>query len=181
MSFDGAWEKRASTLPLGSPFRGGPYNFDCKYKNRHNVNMTILNSPQETFAYGKKLAAKLKGGDILLLSGDLGAGKTALVKGIAAGLGIKKELTSPTFSLLNIYPISHKQSAISQLVHIDTYRLKDEKELLEIGVEDYLGRPDTICAIEWPEKIQNLLKGKKTTTIALEHGDKPEERKISIA
>ena len=117
--------------------------------------MTILNSPKETFEYGKKLAAKLKGGDILLLSGDLGAGKTALVKGIAAGLGIKKELTSPTFTLMTVYevrgqnqrplsfppkagiqtirldtgfPIKLGMTNIKQFVHIDTNRLRNEKE-----------------------------------------------------
>lgn len=150
--------------------------------------MPILNSLQETFAYGKKLAAKLKGGDILLLYGELGAGKTSLVKGLAAGLGIKKTLTSPTFALMNIYKTKSPKSNIQSLVHIDTYRLKDEKELREIGVEDYLGQPDTVCAIEWPEKIPNLLKNirqrrtrlgrEKLINIFLEHGPKPNQRRI---
>ncbi len=142
--------------------------------------MSILNSPQETFAYGKKLAAKLNGGDILLLSGDLGAGKTSLVKGIAAGLGITKELTSPTFTLMNVYEVQSQKSKVKSLVHIDTYRLKDEKELLEIGVEDYLGQSNTICAIEWPEKIAGLLKNKKTISITLEHTQNPHQRKIEV-
>lgn len=144
------------------------------------------NSQLETELVGKKLATKLKGGDILLLSGDLGVGKTSLVKGIAKGLGIKHEITSPTFTLMNVYEIG-----IKKLIHIDTYRLKDEKspyggspagrELLEIGVEDYLGKPNTICIIEWPEKISGLLKNLHTTKIALEHGSKPEERKIQVS
>ena len=114
----------------------------------------------------------------MLLSGDLGAGKTSLVKGIAKGLGIKHEITSPTFTLLNIYEVKSLKSKVKSLVHIDTYRLKDENELLEIGVEDYLGEPNTVCIIEWPEKILGLLTNIKTTAITLEHGDKPEERKI---
>ncbi len=137
---------------------------------------TITKSQSETEEFGKKLSAKLKGGDILLLSGDLGAGKTSLVKGIAKGLGVEHEITSPTFTLMNVYEI--KNSGIKKFVHIDTYRLKDEKELLEIGIEDYLGEANTVCVIEWPEKISGLLKDKKTTSIALEHTDKPEERKI---
>lgn len=141
--------------------------------------MFTLNSPKETFEYGKKLAAKLNGGDILLLSGELGAGKTSLVKGIAKGLGVKREITSPTFTLLNIYKI--KNSKIKNLVHIDTYRLKDEKELLEIGVEDYFGKSNTVCIIEWPEKISGLLKKYRTSTITLEHGNKPEQRKIQTS
>ena len=154
--------------------------------------MTLLNSPEETFVYGKKLAAKLKGGDILLLSGELGAGKTSLVKGIAAGLGIKNKITSPTFTLMNVYDVRNtKTTKIRKLVHIDTYRLTDEKapyggspagrELLEIGAEDYLGKPDTICVIEWPEKIANLLQGKKTIPVTLEHGREPNQRKIKIS
>ena len=137
------------------------------------------NSQQETELLGKKISAKLKGGDILLLFGDLGAGKTSLVKGIAKGLGIKNEITSPTFTLMNIYEVQSLKSKVKSLVHIDTYRLKDEKELLEIGVEDYLGKSDTVCIIEWPEKITNLLKGKKNIAITLEHGDKPNQRKLT--
>ncbi|TSC74232.1 MAG: ATPase [Parcubacteria group bacterium Gr01-1014_44] len=143
--------------------------------------LLTTNSQSETELVGKKLAAKLKGSDILLLSGELGAGKTSLVKGIARGLGIKNEITSPTFTLMNIYEVQSLKSKVKSLVHIDTYRLKDEKELLEIGVEDYLGKPNTICVIEWPEKIADLLKNKKTTSITLEHGDKPEQRKIQAS
>lgn len=141
--------------------------------------MTTTKSQKETEMFGKKLAAKLKGGDILLLSGDLGAGKTSLVKGIAKGLGIKHEITSPTFTLMNVYEVNDKK--IKTFVHVDTYRLKDEKELLEIGVADYLGEPNTVCVIEWPEKIIRLLKDKKITSISLEHSDKPGERRIKIS
>lgn len=90
----------------------------------------ISHTEQETIAWGKLLAQQLKSGDILCLYGELGAGKTTLVKGIAAGLGIEKTITSPTFTLMNIY--STKNNQITQLVHIDTYRLKNEEELIEI-------------------------------------------------
>ena len=147
-----------------------------------SINMLLTTKSQsKTELYGKKISAKLNGGDILLLSGELGAGKTSLVKGIAKGLGIKHEITSPTFTLMNIYEVKSLKSKVKSLIHIDTYRLKDEKELLEIGVEDYLGKPDTICIIEWPEKIASLLKDKKTISIFLEHGAKPEQRKILIS
>lgn len=127
-------------------------------------------SEQETKQFGIELAQKLHGGDILCLYGDLGAGKTALTKGLALGLGIEDEITSPTFTLMNIYEISNKQLAISNLVHLDTYRLKDEEELVDIGVEDYLGAPDTICVVEWPEKIERLLKNirPRRTSLGLE-------------
>lgn len=118
----------------------------------------ITNSPQETEQFGIELSQKLRGGDIVLLSGNLGAGKTALVKGIAKGFAIQNTITSPTFTLMNMYPVTQKISGIEQLVHIDTYRLKNEQELVGIGAEDYLGKPNTICLIEWPDKIEGLLK-----------------------
>ncbi|OGH70374.1 MAG: tRNA (adenosine(37)-N6)-threonylcarbamoyltransferase complex ATPase subunit type 1 TsaE [Candidatus Magasanikbacteria bacterium RIFCSPHIGHO2_01_FULL_47_8] len=143
---------------------------------------TTTHSDNETKELGKKIATQLKGGDIVCLYGELGSGKTTLVKGLAEGLGIKEDITSPTFTLMNIYKISNikylrdpaRDGAISTLVHIDTYRLKNEQELIQIGVEDYLGQPDTITIIEWPEKVEGLLKDKKIIKITLEHGTNSE-------
>lgn len=145
---------------------------------------TITNSLQETEKFGIKLSQKLKSGHIVLLSGDLGAGKTSIVKGIAKGFGIKNEITSPTFTLMNIYDIKDKK--INTLVHIDTYRLKHEKELVEIGIEDYLGKENTVCLIEWPEKIIDLLKNpnldkEKIMIINIEHSEDSNQRKITIS
>lgn len=140
---------------------------------------TITRSVEATKALGKKLAATLTGGDIVALFGELGAGKTTLVKGIAEGLEIKEEITSPTFTLMNVYQIQSQKSKVQSLVHIDTYRLKNEQELIAIGAQDYLGQPDTITVIEWPEKIRGLLAGKKVTTVELEPGP-ASERKITL-
>ena len=124
----------------------------------------IAKNESETVAIGRKISQDLKAGDILCLYGNLGAGKTTLVKGVARGLGVKKPITSPTFALMNVYPVKP-----AKLVHIDTYRLKDEQELVDIGIEDYLGASDAICVIEWPEKMKKLLKKKKTLKIEIEH------------
>jgi len=140
----------------------------------------LSSSENETKEFGKQLAAKLSCGDIVLLEGELGAGKTTLVKGIAEGLGIKDGITSPTFTLMNVYKINNEQLTINKLVHIDTYRLKNEQELLDIGAEDYLGKPDTVCIVEWPEKIQNLLKYKKTIAITMAHAE-GNQRKITTS
>lgn len=146
-----------------------------------NYMNTITNSIEETEKFGIELSTKLKGGDIVLLSGNLGAGKTALVKGVAKGFGIKNTITSPTFTLMNVYPVSQKSTTINQLIHIDTYRLKDEQELLEIGAEDYLGKPNTVCLIEWPDKIENLLQKYSTKnfiSIEIKQLENSNEREI---
>lgn len=134
-------------------------------------------SQEETKNTGKEIASSLQGGDVLLLYGEMGAGKTTLTKGIAEGLGINKDVTSPTFGLMHVYDVSNANSTIKRLVHIDTYRLKDEHELVAIGVEEYLGATDTICIIEWPEKIETLLAERTVKKIFLEHTD-DEKRKI---
>lgn len=142
-------------------------------------------SAQETIACGKKIAARLRGGDIVCLYGELGAGKTTFVKGVAEGLGVKENIASPTFTLMNVYNIKKQKnsplpapparldevsrSGKRSLVHIDTYRLKNEQELAEIGALDYIGQPDTIAIVEWPEKIAGLLKNKKVINIFLDH------------
>lgn len=140
----------------------------------------ITISQQQTITLGKKIAASFKGGDVVLLEGELGAGKTTLMKGIAKFFGVKKNITSPTFTLMNIYGIRNtKNTKLRNLIHIDTYRLKDEEDLLEIGAEDYLGAADAVCVIEWPEKISTLLKNKKTISITIEHKSK-NKRMIEI-
>jgi tRNA threonylcarbamoyladenosine biosynthesis protein TsaE len=139
----------------------------------------ITSSNEETFEIGTQLARTLQGGDIVLMYGELGAGKTTLTKGIASGFGITEDITSPTFTLMNIYSVSGNSAGIKSLVHIDTYRLEDAAELLSIGVEDYLGSPDTVTIIEWPEKIESLVLGKKVKKIFLEHIEEG-KRKITI-
>jgi tRNA threonylcarbamoyladenosine biosynthesis protein TsaE len=108
-------------------------------------------SPEETLTIGEFIAGSLEPGDILCLHGDLGAGKTQLVKGISRGLGLSEHLVnSPTFTLIHEY---HGQLP---LYHFDLYRLKNVSELREIGVEDYLYGKG-VCIVEWPEILENDL------------------------
>ena len=139
----------------------------------------ITKSEKEMIELGEKLAASFKPGDIILLEGNLGAGKTTISKGVAKYFGVKKNITSPTFTLMNVYELRTKNSELRTLVHIDTYRLEDEQKLIEIGVEDYLGALDTVCLIEWPEKLNKLLKNKTIKKITIEHLDNG--RKITIS
>jgi len=111
----------------------------------------ISHSPGETWRAGHAAAARLRPGDVLALVGDLGAGKTQWVKGLAAGLGSAAPVTSPTFTLIHEYP-----GARLPLYHIDCYRLEGPGELLAIGLDDYLdGRG--VLVIEWADKFPNLL------------------------
>ena len=106
----------------------------------------------------------MTGGQILGLTGNLGAGKTIFTKGLALGLGIKKNITSPTFVLMKVYPTKHQQ--IKFLVHIDAYRIKSAHDLIAIGADEYFKRADTITVIEWADKIKKILP-KKTKFVKI--------------
>src|SRR3989338_4674336 len=118
----------------------------------------LTDSENQTIQLGKKIATKLKGGEVIGLVGNLGAGKTTLIKGIAKGLGIKKQITSPTFVLMKVYPTKGK---IKKLIHIDCYRVKSAKEIEAIGATEYFGQKDTVIVIEWAEKIKSILSRQK--------------------
>jgi len=148
----------------------------------------ITKNQKETIELGEKIARGLRGGEILALEGNLGAGKTTLIKGIARGLGIKKSITSPTFVLMKVYKSTdthgfltdRRRYKIKNLVHVDAYRLKDEKGLIEIGIGDYLGEKDSVAVIEWAERVKKIFKGKKIIKIKLGLGKKEDERKIIL-
>ena len=124
----------------------------------------LTKSEAETLHWSTKLAGSLKGGQVISLEGDLGAGKTVVVKGIAKGLGLQEIVNSPTFVLMKVYKLPG--SKIKQLVHVDAYRLNGAHELLEIGLADYLGHRDSLVLIEWGDKVKEILP-KKYTTIAI--------------
>jgi tRNA threonylcarbamoyladenosine biosynthesis protein TsaE len=105
------------------------------------------NGPEATLMFGKKLAARLQAGDVVCLSGDLGAGKTLLVQGIAAGMGITGDVTSPTFTILQVY-----DNGQMPFYHFDLYRLDTFAELENIGFEEYVGT-DGVTVIEWADKF----------------------------
>ena len=139
--------------------------------------ITTTKSTQKTMALGLRLAKKAKGGQIFALLGDLGGGKTYFTKGFAKGLGIKNIIQSPSFLLLKVYRI--KKGSVKYFCHVDAYRLKEPKEVSEIGLKEYLGRKDAITVIEWADKIKRLLApyrktileftftGKNTRTISI--------------
>jgi tRNA threonylcarbamoyladenosine biosynthesis protein TsaE len=119
------------------------------------------------------LTPYLRDHPILALSGDLGSGKTTLVKAVCASLGVIDDVSSPTFSMINIYHTAEQL----EIHHIDLYRLQSLDEALQIGIEDYLNQ-DTLTFIEWPELIDPLLP-EGTLHLKMSHIDK-ERRKIVI-
>lgn len=141
-----------------------------KQRIQRRLNAYITNSEKETFLLAKNLAKSFKGREVVLLEGELGAGKTIFAKGIAAGLGLKDvhHVCSPSYTLINIYQAKYP------VFHIDLYRLSKDSEIMDIGWEDYLGQG--VIIVEWAEKIKFDLEAIRVT-MDIEEEDK---RKIKI-
>lgn len=144
----------------------------------HNFDKEIITTTfEETQKLGEDFAQELVPGDVVLLYGDLGSGKTTFTQGLAKGLGIKKRIISPTFTIVRTYkchpggqrPIgSHTKDSIATLqndyaqsakvfYHIDLYRTESVKDLKGIGIEEILNDKEAVVVIEWPEKLGKLL------------------------
>lgn len=132
----------------------------------------VSHSVDETLAIGERLAARLRGGDVVALSGELGSGKTHLVKGVCKGLGFDGLVSSPTFALINEYDCT------PTVYHVDLYRLDNPAQIPPLGLEEMM-RPDAIMLIEWPDVAAAIL-----PTAALHvrcaHGDSDDERIITV-
>lgn len=124
----------------------------------------ILASHEDTLNLGKKIGDVLKPGDILLLEGDLGAGKTTFTQGLAEGLGVDEFVNSPTFVIINEYFSGHLP-----LYHMDLYRLEDEAQLYDLGVEEYFFG-NGVSVVEWPEVALSLLPEAYTRLTFLREG-----------
>jgi tRNA threonylcarbamoyladenosine biosynthesis protein TsaE len=121
-------------------------------------------------AMGERLSHSLTAGDVVCLEGELGAGKTVLVRGIARGLGYFGAVQSPTFMIIHTYPEA-------RLCHVDAFRLSGAEELLETGIEEYL-EGDWICALEWADRVRGALP-KDVLTVRIEFGEDDDERVLS--
>lgn len=128
-------------------------------------------SEKDTEQIGQDFAKNLPGGTVVAMYGDLGAGKTAFVRGMAKGMGLDCRVSSPTFTIVNEY------LGERELIHFDMYRLNDADELFDIGWEDYLNR-GAVCAVEWSENVQDAFFGDETVVRIEKLGYT--ERKITI-
>jgi tRNA threonylcarbamoyladenosine biosynthesis protein TsaE len=131
---------------------------------------TITHSELETAALGRELGATLSAGDVVLLVGDLGAGKTAFVRGLAEGLGVGgDEVSSPTFTLVQEY-----RGGRLPLFHVDLYRLNDPREIDDLGLDEIA--EDGVLAIEWAERLPRPPQG--AVRVAIEHAGETERRVV---
>lgn len=133
----------------------------------------VLKGLKETEEFGQKLGSLLEGGDLLSLTGDLGAGKTTLTKSIGIGLEISDYITSPTFTLINEY------KGRVWLYHFDVYRLEGEEDLLDLGYEDYF-YSNGVTIVEWGDKIEDILPENRIN-INIKKGKKLDERIVTLS
>jgi tRNA threonylcarbamoyladenosine biosynthesis protein TsaE len=123
----------------------------------------ITANPSQTEKLGEKIAKKIlwlkpqKGAQLLALEGSLGGGKTTFLKGLAKGLGIKEKILSPTFILMRKFSIKHPTSSFKHFFHIDCYRIKKPKEILDLGFKEIISNPKNIVAIEWANRIRQII------------------------
>lgn len=117
---------------------------------------------EETQKLGFDFAKDFVGGEVIALHGDLGSGKTTFMQGLAKGLEIERNIISPTFIIMRSYEIkSKKHPQIKFLYHLDLYRIETEAEAIDLGLQDLIADPQNVVAIEWPDKVENLLPEKR--------------------
>ncbi len=133
----------------------------------------VTHSPEETRALGGRLADALRGGEVVAFTGDLGAGKTAFVSGMAQAWGIGDRVTSPTFTIVNEY-----EGGRLPLFHFDMYRLGSADELFHIGWEDYLARGG-VCAVEWSENVAEAIEP-DAIRVSIRRGEDEDSRIIRL-
>ena len=133
----------------------------------------ITNSYEETQATAIKFAKTLKADDVILMFGDLGAGKTCFTNGILYGLDFLEGGSSPTFTIVNEYPTTPK------INHFDLYRLQSEDELFDMGFADYFDKGN-ISIVEWPQIAGEFLEKRKTVTVKINFTENDGEREIII-
>ncbi len=128
---------------------------------------------EQTREWGKQLGGWLRGGDVVALIGDLGAGKTAFAQGVGEAFCVQGLMTSPTFTLIHEY-VGRLKGKEVRLIHMDLYRLQHPEEAEVIGVEDSF-QEDTVCLIEWPEIIEDFLPDDRLIVEILGSGEQPRE------
>jgi len=134
-------------------------------------------SIEQTQKIAADFVLTLHGGEVIALEGEIGAGKTTFTQGLAEALGAEGLARSPTFTVLNVYPTGHEP--IKKVVHIDAYRLRTSEDIFNLGLEEWMGRPDSIVLIEWPGMVDEV-EIKFDWVVQIRPGEKENERTIEI-
>lgn len=137
------------------------------------MNKYITRSEKDTINFAKNFAKDLKSGDIIVLSGELGSGKTKFVQGILEYFGLENEISSPTFTIVNEY-----NSEKMNIYHFDVYRLEDSDEFYAMGGDEYFS--NGICLIEWGEMIEDILPKPYTKITFKKNNDDLDYRELNI-
>ena len=135
----------------------------------------VTSSPEQTQALGAALATHLHPGDLIALEGDLGSGKTCLIQGLCRALGVTSRVNSPTFVLINEYDGRRPGGEQLLIRHFDLYRLSGSEELEEIGVREFFHDPESLCFVEWADRVPDLLPAKHWS-IEMSHLEDPADR-----
>ncbi len=135
------------------------------------------NSEKETIDFASNYIKRIANYRIISLVGELGVGKTMFVKGLAKGLKIKQNIDSPSFVLMKNYKVNNQ--FIKNFIHIDCYYINNPKEILSIGIEEWLNRDDTFITIEWANKIRTFLP-KKIIYVKINYNKEKNNRTIKI-
>ncbi|MBR6352364.1 MAG: tRNA (adenosine(37)-N6)-threonylcarbamoyltransferase complex ATPase subunit type 1 TsaE [Firmicutes bacterium] len=133
----------------------------------------VLKNLNDTEMFGRELAEGLVPGSVVAMTGDLGTGKTTLAKAVAKGLGVKEELSSPTFTVVREY-----RSGRLPLYHFDVYRVYDPDELFELGFDEYI-HGNGVCLIEWADLIEDLLPAERVD-VKISFGENEDERTVEL-
>ena len=136
----------------------------------------VANRPEDTFEAGERLGGRLNAGDLVLLTGGLGAGKTLFTKGVLSSLGFPiDEVTSPSFALVNLYPTEH-----FDVYHIDLWRLDNALDPAEaVGLDEILAKPNVVTIIEWAERLKGPVAANRIINVAI-NGDGDDPRNCEI-
>lgn len=146
-------------------------------KNNYKL---VSNSEAETMKIAAEFSKTLRGGEIILLDGELGAGKSTFVRGLARAFGIREPIRSPTFTLMHVHKVKKQRSKVKGLVHIDAYRLRGAEDLQTVGLEEYLGRDEVVILVEWGKKVARAYNKYRLTRIVFGYGKKETMRRIKI-